>query len=310
MNATTARTSIFEMTAKFAFALFAFFLTVANVVAQEPPKDASRRKPYFFFDAESLKPGDPLPQGPFYPNPWKEPGVEHPKRGWVAADASAPQGKHVFLWKIAESGTKELLHEVKFDVVPEAKSGDFYYAFFVRFDRTNGKGIWHTGDGDSFDKGLEIIGNGIRWVIHFGNHVVGMKEHRFSCYVSNSTYHLNRKLEDFDGFYPNHGGFSRYKSPELDYEKWHAVVFKMKWATDDTGEIGLWVNGGKVLEHKGIKTVKTPGTFERLQFWGTIAQPAYDAPPHVRKLDALIFTGEWQDILDGGYLKADASDKK
>lgn len=81
------------------------------------------------------------------------------------------------------------------------------------------------------------------------------------------------------------------------------IVFKMKWATDDTGEVALWANGKKVLEYKGIKTVKAPGTFERLQIFGTIAQPAYDAPPHVRKVDAMLFTDKWQDIVDGGYLR-------
>ena len=284
-------------------------LVPASVVSQEKGKDAARR-PYFSYDAESQKPGDPLPQPPFFPAPWKEAKADHPKRGKVVADPTAPQGKNVFVWDVTEAKTKELYHEVKFDRLPEAKSKDYYYAFFVRFDRRDGKDIWHAGDGDSFDKAFEVIGDGIRWVVHFGNHDVRMRDHRFSCYVSNSTYHLNRKLEVNDGFYPNHGGFSQHKSPELEYETWHAVVFQLKWATDDTGEIGLWVGGKKVIEHKGIKTAKAPGAFERLQLWGTIAQPAYDAPPHVRKVDALLFTDDWQAIVDGGYLKGEADKKK
>ena len=281
-------------------AVVACFWGTHNGWAQEKAKE---RSPYFHFDAESQKSGDPLPQPPFFPQPWKEAGANHPKRGTIAADPSAPQGKNVFRWEVRDARTTELFHVVKFDRLPEAKPRDYYYAFFVRFDRIDGKDIWHAGDGDSFDKGFEVVGDGIRWVIHFGNHGVRMKDHRFSCYVSNSTFHLNRKLEVNDGYYPNHSGHSRYQSPELEYEKWHAIVFKMKWATDDTGEIGLWANGVKVLEHAGIKTVKAPGTFDRLQFFGTIAQPAYDAPPHVRKVDALIFTDDWQDIVNGRYLK-------
>lgn len=276
---------------------------------QDKAKEPVRERPYFYFDAESQKSGDPLPQPPFFPQPWKEVGAEHPKRGRIVVDPTVPQGKHVFMWDVANPKTTELFHEVKFDRIPEAKTKDYYLACFFRFDRKDGKDIWHDGDGDSFDKWLELIGNGIRWVIHLGNHSVRMKDHHFSCYVSNSTYHLNRKLEVNDGYYPNHSGFTQYKSPELEYEKWHAVVFKMKWATDDTGEIGLWINGKKALEYKGIKTAKAPGTFERLQFFGTIAQPAYDAPPHVRKVDALIFTGNWQDIVDGGYMN-EVTDKK
>ncbi len=290
----------------FASVVIAFLACVLgslNSVAHEKAKGASRPRPYFLYDAESQKPGDPLPQPPFFPQPWKEAGADHPKRGKVVADATAPQGKHVFRWDITEAGTKELYHEVKLDRKPEATKKDYYYAFFVRFDRKDGKDIWHDGDGDSFDKAFEVVGDGIRWVIHFGNHDVKMRDHHFSCYVSNSTYHLNRKLEVYDGYYPHHSGYSQYKSPELEYEKWHAFVFKMKWATDDTGEIALWANGVKVLEYTGIKTVKAPGTFERLQIFGTIAQPAYDAPPHVRSVDALLFTDDWRDIEEGGYLK-------
>ena len=270
----------------------------------------TRKQPYFYIDAEKQKDGDPLPQPPFFPQPWKEATADHPKRGKIVADPTAPQGKNVFLWDVTEAKTTELFHVVKFDRLPEAKPKDYYNAFFVRIDRKDGKDIWHDGDGDSFDKFFEIIGDGMRWVIHLGNHGVRMRAHHFSCYVSNSTYHLNRTLEVNDGYYPNHGGFSQYKSPELEYEKWHAFVFRMKWATDDTGEVALWANGIKVLEYTGIKTVKSPGKFERLQFFGTIAQPAYDAPPHMRKVDALLFTDDWQDVIDGGYLKGAADKKK
>lgn len=289
-------------------AVLTCFWEPATGVGQEKAND-SKRRPYFSYDAEVQKSGDPLPQPPFFPAPWKEANAVHPKRGKVVADPTAPQGKNVFRWDVTEAKTKELYHEVKFDRLPEAEPKDYYYAFFVRFDRKDGKDIWHDGDGDSFDKAFEVIGDGIRWVVHFGNHAVRMRDHHFSCYLSNSTYHLNPRREVYDGFYPNHGGYSQDKSPELEYEKWHAVAFKMKWATDDTGEIGLWVNGKKVIEHLRIKTVKAPGTFERLQLWGTIAQPAYDAPPHVRKVDALIFTADWQDIVDGGYLKVAAERK-
>jgi len=264
---------------------------------------------YFYFDAESLPGGTPLPQPPFVPNPWKEPSAQHPKRGKVVADPTAPQGKQVFRWEVAAPRTTELFHEVRFARLPEARVKDYYYAFFVRFDRRDGRDIWHDGEGDSFDKAFEVIGEGIRWVIHFGNHAMRLPKHRFSCHLSNASYHLNRALERYDGFYQNHDDLSRphssqHNSIPLEYEKWHAVVFKLKWATDNTGEVVLWVNGKKVLAYQGIQTAKPPGTFERLQLWGTIAQPGYDAPPHLRSVDALLFTDQWQRIVDLGYLKA------
>lgn len=283
------------------------FISLLLCVGQ--PASAQAAGDYFYFDAESHASGAPLPQPPFFPNPWKEPHAEHPKRGKVVADPTAPQGKQVFRWEVAAPRTTELFHEVRFARLPEARVKDYYFAFFVRFDRKDGRDIWHDGDGDSFDKGLEVIGEGIRWVIHFGNHAMRMPRHRFSCFLSNASHHLNRELERYDGFYQNHDDFSRPHASQqnpfpLEYEKWHAVVFKLKWATDNTGEVALWLNGRKALEYRGIKTVKAPGTFTRLQFWGTIAQPAYDAPPHARSLDALLFTDDWQRIVDLGYLNA------
>jgi len=262
------------------------------------------RKPYFYFDAENHKDGDSLPQPPFFPQPWKEANADHPKRGKVVADPTAPQGKNVFRWDVTDAKTTELLHEVKFDRIPEARQKDYYYAFFVRYDRIDGRDIWHTGrDVSSADKGFEIKGDGIRWIVSFGSWGHTNEKERFTAWVGNPTYHVNRKLEVYDAYYPNQNGYSLKTPISLEYEKWHAFVFKMKWATDDTGEVALWANGVKVLEYTSIKTAMAPGTYERLQFFGTIAQPAYDAPPHIRKVDALIFTDNWQEIVDGGYLK-------
>ncbi len=271
----------------------------------------AREPPYFYFDAEKQKDGDRLPQPPFFPQPWKEANAGHPKRGKVVADQTAPQGRNVFRWDVTEAKTTELLHEVKFDRLPEAKEKTYYYGFFVRYDRIDGRDIWHSGkDEASADKGFEIKGDGIRWIVSFGSWGHTNEMQRFTTWVGNPTYHVNRKLEVNDAYYPNQNGYNQEKPIPLEYEKWHACVFKMKWATEDTGEVGLWVNGTKILEYTGIKTVNSPGTFERLQFFGTIAQPAYDAPPHVRKVDALVFTDDWQDIVDGGYLKVPTDKKK
>jgi hypothetical protein len=81
----------------------------------------------------------------------------------------------------------------------------------------------------------------------------------------------------------------------------------MKWATDNTGEISLWINGIKVLQYLNIRTAQAPGTMVELGWNGTYAQPAYDIPPHVRKFDAILFTDDWQDIVDGGYLSSPGS---
>lgn len=280
----------------------AWCLVPTRVGSQAKGREAARR-PYFSYDAEAQRPGDPLPQPPFFPQPGKEAGADHPKRGKVSADATAPQGRNVLRWDVAEARTTELFHEVRFHRLPEAEKKTYYFAFFVRYDRIDGKDIWHTGkDEASADKGFEIKGDGIRWVVSFGSWGHTNEKGRFTAWVGNPTYHLNPKTEVNDAYYPNQHGYSRERPIPLEYEKWHAFVFKMKWAPDDTGEVALWAGGEKVLEYTGIKTVRLPGTFERLQFFGTIAQPAYDAPPHVRKVDALLFTDDWRDVVDGGYL--------
>lgn len=291
-------------------AVLAGLLETTTGVGQEKAREP-KRTPYFYYDAELQEPGEPLPQPPFFPQPWKEARADHPKRGKVSADKSAPQGKNVLRWDVTEANTTELLHEVAFDRMPEARSKNYYYAFFVRYDRIGGKDIWHAGnDESSADKGFEIKGDGIRWIVSFGSWGHTNENGRFTTWVGNPTYHVNPKVELYDAYYPNQNGYSRERPLPLEYEKWHAFVFKLKWATDDTGEVSLWVNGIRILEYTGIKTAKPPGTFERLQFFGTIAQPAYDAPPHVRKVDALIFTDDWQDIVDGGYLKKDGETQR
>lgn len=227
-------------------------VTTATSVGQEKAK-ATKQRPYFSFDAESHKDGEALPQPPFFPQPWKEASANHPKRGKVVADPTAPQGKNVLRWDVTQARTTELYHEVKFDRLPEAKPKDYFYAFFVRYDRIDGKDIWHTGkDESSADKGFEIKGDGIRWIVSFGSWGHSNAKQRFTTWVGNPTYHVNRKLEVYDAYYPNQNGYSQEKPVPLEYEKWHAFVFKMRWATDDTGAIALWVNGIKSLEYTGI----------------------------------------------------------
>ena len=275
------------------------------IVADARPGGTGDEPSYFRYDAEDRPDGAWVPQPPFFPQPWQDPDTPHPARGRIAADGTAPQGTRVMRWDVTEARSRDLYTEIRFSKTPPAEPRTFYYAFFVRFDRLDGRDIWHPGgpESESFDKAFEVIGDGIRWTVNFGERGMNNRPGRFSLFLSNPTYHLNPDLEVWDSFYQNHGGRSRSNSIQLEYEQWHAVVFAMKWAADKSGEVALWADGEKVLEYKNIATARAPGTFERLQIWGTIAQPAYDAPPHTRKVDALLFTDAWQDVLDGGYLR-------
>lgn len=166
-----------------------FGLGALSVGGQDRATKPVGERPYFYFDAESQKSGDPLPQPPFFPQPWKEAGAEHPKRGRAVADPTAPQGKNVMCWEVTEARKTELLHEVKFDRLPEANGKDYYYGFFVRYDRKNGKDIWHTGENESSaDKGFEVKGDGIRWIVSFGSWGHTNAPQRFTTWVGNPTY--------------------------------------------------------------------------------------------------------------------------
>ncbi|HPM80101.1 MAG TPA: heparin lyase I family protein [Candidatus Anammoximicrobium sp.] len=276
----------------------------ATVVLDAPATAQNLAGRFFYYDAESRADGQWAAQPPLFPQPWQEPDTPHPRRAKIVAEPTAPQGTRVLQWDVTPQVNHDLYTEIKFDQTPPAEPRTYYFAFFVRFDRRDGRDIWHRGrDAESFDKALEVVGDGIRWTVNFGERSMGNQEHRFSVFVTNPTYHLNRDLERVsENYYQNHDVYSRSNSLQLEYERWHAIVFAMKWATDKAGAVALWAKGKKVLEYKDIQTAKPPGTFERLQLWGTIAQPAYDAPPHTRKLDALLFTDDWGLVKRGGYV--------
>lgn len=252
---------------------------------------------YFNYDAESCT------VGAYLPNPPWRPCCSTPEqsRGYCVAD-NTMQGNNIVQWNVPQ-GLDHQINYTSLTTQPAAPFGTYYYAFFFRFDRINGIDIWREGDFSYFDKAAEIDGDGVRWVIQFGERGMLNQDHNFSVFITNPTYHLNPALEISDSYFQNYGGYSRTNSIQLGYEKWHSLVFAMKWATDNTGEISLWINGIKVLQYLNIRTAQAPGTITELGWNGTYAQPAYDIPAHYRKLDAIIFTDNWQDIIDGGYLK-------
>lgn len=226
-------------------------------------------------------------------------------------------------WEVIYQGMTSQLNEIPLSTVPTPPYGTYYLAFYFRFDRSGGVDIWHDSGGgqppsdiQSYDKAVDLRGQGLRWLIAFGDQYIGNQDHRFAVFVAHTTDlgDLNPESDCADGyFYQNRGYEGRPCSEvpltpatqlQLEYERWYALVFKLVWATDRTGEIGLWIDGEKVMEYTNIRTAFVPGTFERFGWNGTYAQPAYDIPPHVRKFDALILTDDWQDIVNGGYLRS------
>ena len=68
----------------------------------------------------------------------------------------------------------------------------------------------------------------------------------------------------------------------------------------------MWVNGILIERYENCNTVMDGVTgdieMREMKINGTLGQPLDEIPPHVRQYDALIFTDDWQDIVDGGYL--------
>jgi hypothetical protein len=69
----------------------------------------------------------------------------------------------------------------------------------VRFDRLDGRDIWHGGGpaAESFDKAFEVIGDGSRWPVNFGERGMSNGEDRFSLFLSDPDHGLSRRDLDF-----------------------------------------------------------------------------------------------------------------
>jgi hypothetical protein len=253
---------------------------------------------YFYWDAETHPcDGSELPNPPF----WTQ-EVSH--RGHVTC-GETKQGNKYFEWTTGYwTNHYTEIHNTQGLPVTCGLEVTYYLAYFFNFTRINNQDIWHE-SGQSGDKGIEITGSGIRWEVARGHweSMSNNQDHHYTVWVGNPTYHLNPSIEIVDTLVQNRSGFSASNPIQLEYDRWYAAVMAIKMATGNTGSIALYIDGVKVLEYDNIKTAANSSPIlTDIKMGGTIAQPAYDAPPHYRKFDALMLTDDWQDIVYGGYL--------
>jgi Fibronectin type III domain len=258
----------------------------------------SQAATYFYFNAEDYPCNSDLPNPPF----WSGDRV-----GKITCGLT-PEGSKYFEWVTEDGWTNHYTEISNFQSLPlTCNFGTTYFvAFFFNFERINGLDIWHE-VGSSADKGVEIIGDGIRWVFSRGHWWDEQynQDHHYTVWGGNPSYHLNPEVELYDAYPLNQSGYGLTNQIQLEYDRWYSGVMALKLAKDTAGSFALWINGIKILEYDGIITVESNQPLcqiGRLQMGGTIAQPAYDAPAHHRKFDALMLTDDWQDIMDGGYL--------
>lgn len=257
---------------------------------------------YFEYGAESgVCDGSELPNPPFWTR-------EVAKRGNVSCDSSPEGNKHfVFPTVDNQDGHFTEIHNTQNLPVNNVNGRTIYLAWYFNFTRINGRDIWHE-TGSSGDKGLEIVGNGIRWVVgrgHWGSSTMTNLDHHYTIFGGNPSYHLNRNLEISDTYVQNAGGYNINNTLQLPYDTWHAAVMAVKIAPDNTGSFTVYVNGQKIIEYLNIRTSANDNpNIHDIYLGGTIAQGAYDAPAHLRKFDALILTDDWNEIVSRGYVKA------
>jgi len=200
-------------------------------------------------------------------------------------------------------------NQVKNENFPiDLNPGDkLYLAYYMRFDRINEKDIWYEGTAtQSADKGVELYSPTTRIVTSRG---------QWDNYIPNADHHYTVWGGSMKGnpsytFYQNLNGYGLNNPIQLQYEMWYSVVAEIEFNYNNLGSFALWINGIQIEQTNNVNTTdETCNPYiERIQIDGTIAQPAYDAPAHYRKYDALILTDNWQDIISGGYLKDPESD--
>jgi hypothetical protein len=275
----------FNYVAKLILLSFFILIYVSNASATK----------FFYWGAEDHPcDGSELPNPPI----WTQ-EVAH--RGHVASGVT-PEGERFMEWTTGQSWNNHYTTINNTQNLPVSCSlGTTYYlAYFFNFTRIDGKDIWYDGASvQSGDKGLEIKGNnGIRWMIARGQweNMAANQDHHYSVWMGNPDVGLSF-------LWQNQNGYSIDNPIQLEYERWYSAVMTVKMATDESGTVAVHINGVKILEYNNIITAGGDSpTIAYIRIGGTIAQPAYDSPPHYRRYDAIMLTDNWQDIVNGGYL--------
>lgn len=254
---------------------------------------------YFDSDAEEYACNSTLPISPFSTD-------IAAYRGTVSCDLSPEGNKHVdFTTVDNQTNTYTKLAGPNMPIL-NAEGKTYYLAYYFNFTRIDGKNIWDETAGQSGDKGVEIYGNGIRWVLsrgYWGTFKNVMADH-YVLWPGNPSFHIDSSIEVNDSILPNVNGYNANNPAQVKYDQWHSVVFALKVASDNTGSITVYVNGIKTFEYLNTQTAAFSNpTIDKLRLGGTIRQPTYNAPAHHRKFDKILLTDDWQDIIDAGFIK-------
>lgn len=290
--------------------LLLIFMVLVGGVSVVP--GAAQAAPIINLGGETYSIGSLIPD----PDPFCTISCGYPSisRGKAAAKSncdpgvSAPTGNVCFRWDVP-AFTNAIGNQIQCSgmcAVPTSEGNVIYLAFQMNFQNPNGD-IWHDGPGaNSADKGLGIhspgSSGGFRWDLSMGcwDQFTQCSDHHFTAWVGNPSYHFNvggTCGEVNDIYHPNVSPYVGGAVPQLAYNRWHNIIMGITMSCGSSGRVEAWVNGQKFIDCKSIKTMNTSANgFAYIEFGGTIAQPAYDAPAHIRYFDNLIVSKTWSDV--------------
>ena len=182
----------------------------------------------------------------------------------------------------------------------------YYLGAFFRFDRVGGLDIWRdTNQPDSYDKLLEFAGS-IRWIILSGWPNAGYPngaDHKFTFDLySSPTFCTSCGSNEKTANIPPYGRSNPFL---CDYGKWYAVVMAYTPSSGGSatnGKVELFINGIKTTSLSQKTQDSSTPNITTFKYTGTTAQPNYDAPAHVRKIDYFIFADSLADVQAAGLM--------
>lgn len=268
--------------------------------------------PIINLGGETYTAGDFLPEpDPFCTTSCGAPASARGKAALKAdcdPSAGAPLGDKCLRWDVPAS-TQAIGNQIQCAGtcdVPTSEGDVIYLAFQMNFQNPNGD-IWHDGpNANSGDKGLGLhspgLSGGFRWDLGMGcwDSNTECLDHHFTLWVGNPSYHFNvggACGEVNDIYRPNVAPFTGGAVPQLAYNRWHNVIMGITMSSGSSGRVEAWVDGQKFIDCSNLKTMNTSNNdFAYIEFGGTIAQPDYDAPAHVRLFDNLVVSKAWADV--------------
>jgi hypothetical protein len=233
-----------------------------------------------------------------------------------------PKGTRVLEWKTDVPNATDMFNDVHYGTTPP-NGGTLYMAFFIKVIRVNNVQVWPnaSSNNEGFDKAAELVGPNYRWTMNFGVRSQNGPASTWNIFITNpNPGHFNPECEVYDSYWQNFGGFGRglFESNAcqpnmgnpyyaMGYDRWYAVVFGVNFEGNRTGDIGMWINGTKVIQYTNIQTCGVSASscaHTRPQLWGTYNQPSYNGPIHKRQLDAFVVTDDITYLQNNGYFAA------